>query len=141
MLSQQKKTILNVLGEAELLEEAEAVIKNITMEETTIIWSSFFSTHRKKGNIEMTERVVKCLLKLDPDVHISNACYLCVFRRGSWTEGFHEGNTSEEGSTCSSMEVDYKVHEFIILFAGKDTLDSQNINNKFIVKYNLNLFQ
>ena len=72
-----------MLGEAELLEEAEAMIKNITVEETTIIWSSFFSTCRKKGNIEMAERVVKCLLKLDPDVHISNAFSLCVFRRGS----------------------------------------------------------
>jgi len=54
----------------------------------------------------MAERVVKCLLKMFPDetcayVHISNACYLCVFGIGSWTEGFHEGNTSEEGSTCS----------------------------------------
>ncbi|KAG2238645.1 hypothetical protein Bca52824_092136 [Brassica carinata] len=38
------------------------------------------------------------------------------------------------------MEVDYKVHEFVILFAGKDTIDSQNINNKFSVKYYLNLF-
>lgn len=77
-----------MLGEAELLEEAEAMTKNITMEEATIIWSSFFSTCRKKGNVDMAERVVKCLLKLDPDetcayVHISNACYLCVFRRGS----------------------------------------------------------
>ncbi|RID58518.1 hypothetical protein BRARA_F01814 [Brassica rapa] len=38
------------------------------------------------------------------------------------------------------MEVDYKVHEFVILFAEKDTIDSQNINNKFGVKYYLNLF-
>lgn len=72
----------------------------------------------------MAERVVKCLLKMFPDetcayVHISNACYLCVFGIGSWTEGFHEGNTSEEGSTCSSMEVDYKVHEFVIFLPEK----------------------
>ena len=77
-----------MLGEAELLEEAEAMIKNITVEEATIIWSSLFSICWKNGNIEMAERVVKCLLKLDPDetcayVHISNACYLWIFRRGS----------------------------------------------------------
>ena len=36
--------------------------------------------------------------------------------------------------------INYKVHEFAILFAGKDTIDSQNINNKFSVKYYLNLF-
>ena len=90
----------NLLGEAELLEEHEAMIKNITVEEATIIWSSFLSTCRKNSNVEMVERVVKCLMKLDLDetcayVHIYNACYLWIFRRGSWTEGFHEGNASE----------------------------------------------
>ncbi|KAF3607252.1 hypothetical protein DY000_02046218 [Brassica cretica] len=38
--------MVNVLGEAELLEEAEAMIKNITVEEATIIWS-FFLFSRK----------------------------------------------------------------------------------------------
>ncbi|CAN6846579.1 unnamed protein product, partial [Brassica oleracea] len=40
----------------ELLEEAEAMIKNITVEEATIIWSSLFSICWKNGNIEMAER-------------------------------------------------------------------------------------
>ncbi|WZZ86849.1 hypothetical protein YC2023_115428 [Brassica napus] len=73
-------------------------------------------------------------------IQLSMPCVKLVTLRVSDDEGFHERNTSEEGSTCSSMEVDYKVHEFVILFARKDTIDSQNINNKFSVKYYLNLF-
>ena len=85
------------------------------MEEATIKWSSFLSTCRKTSDVEMAERVVKCLMKLDLDetcayVHISNACYSWVFPRGSWTEGFHERNASKEVSPVQFGDVDYKVH-------------------------------
>ncbi|KNA13251.1 hypothetical protein SOVF_118590 [Spinacia oleracea] len=57
--------MVNVLGEAGLLNEAEQMIKGMPIEPDTIIWGSLLSCCRKHGNIEMAIRAGKHIQEID----------------------------------------------------------------------------
>ncbi|KAF8077374.1 hypothetical protein N665_1043s0019 [Sinapis alba] len=111
--------MVNVLGGAGLLEEAEAMIKSMPVEEDAIIWTSLLSACRKKGNVEMAERAAKCLKKLDPDetcsyVLMSNAyASYGLFEEAVEQRVFMKERQMEKEIGCSSIEVDFEVHEFV----------------------------
>ncbi|CAD5321201.1 Pentatricopeptide repeat [Arabidopsis thaliana x Arabidopsis arenosa] len=111
--------MVNVLGGAGLLEEAEALIKNMPVEEDTVIWSSLLSACRKIGNVEMAKRAAKCLKKLDPDetcgyVLLSNAyASYGLFEEAVEQRLLMKERQMEKEVGCSSIEVDFEVHEFI----------------------------
>ncbi|ESQ53018.1 hypothetical protein EUTSA_v10017572mg [Eutrema salsugineum] len=111
--------MVNVLGGAGLLEEAEAMIKNMPMEQDAIIWSSLLSACRKNGNVEMAERAAKCLKKLDPDdtcgyVLMSNAyASYGLFEEAVEQRVLMKERQMEKEIGCSSIEVDFEVHEFV----------------------------
>lgn len=111
--------MVNVLGGVGLLKEAEALIKNMPVEEDTIIWSSFLSACRKIGNVEMAKRAAKCLKKLDPD----ETCGYVLMSNAYASDGLFEEAVEqrllmkerqmEKEVGCSSVEVDFEVHEFV----------------------------
>lgn len=111
--------MVNVLGGAGLLEEAEAMIKDMPVEEDAIVWSSLLSACRKNGNVEMAERAAKCLKKLDPDetcgyVLMSNAyASYGLFEEAVEQRVLMKERQMEKEIGCSSIEVDLEVHEFV----------------------------
>ncbi|KAL1191124.1 Pentatricopeptide repeat-containing protein [Cardamine amara subsp. amara] len=111
--------MVNVLGGVGLLEEAEALIMNMPVEEDAIIWSSLLSACRKNGNVEMAKRAAKCLKNLDPDetcgyVLMSNAyASYGLFEEAVEQRVLMKERQMEKEIGCSSIEVDFKVHEFV----------------------------
>ncbi|XP_009142893.1 pentatricopeptide repeat-containing protein At2g42920, chloroplastic [Brassica rapa] len=111
--------MVNVLGGAGLLEEAEAMIKSMPVEEDAIIWTSLLSACRKNGNVEMAERAAKRLKMLDPDetcgyVLMSNAyASYGLFEEAVEQRVLMKERQMEKEIGCSSIEVDFEVHEFV----------------------------
>ncbi|KAE8734545.1 Pentatricopeptide repeat-containing protein [Hibiscus syriacus] len=68
--------MVDVLGNAGFLEEAEQLITSMPIDGDVIIWGSLLSACRKHGNVEMAKRAAKHVTELDrtkaPDM------YLCL---------------------------------------------------------------
>ncbi|KFK37135.1 hypothetical protein AALP_AA4G217600 [Arabis alpina] len=111
--------MVNVLGGVGLLEEAEAIIKNMPVEEDAIIWSSLLSACWKNGNVEIAQRAARCLKKLDPDetcgyVLMANAySSYGLFEEAVEQRLLMKERQMEKETGCSSIEVDFEVHEFV----------------------------
>ncbi|CAE6046148.1 unnamed protein product [Arabidopsis arenosa] len=111
--------MVNVLGGAGLLDEAEALIKKMPVEEDAIIWSSLLAACRKNGNVEMAQRAANCLKNLDPDetcgyVLMSNAYASSgLFEEAVEQRLLMKERQMEKEVGCSSIEVDFEVHEFV----------------------------
>ncbi|CAA7055847.1 unnamed protein product [Microthlaspi erraticum] len=111
--------MVNVLGGAGLLGEAEAMIKNMPVEQDAVIWSCLLSACRRTGDVEMAERAAKRLEELDPDetcgyVLMSNA-YAShgLFEEAVEQRVLMKERRMEKEIGCSSIEVDLEVHEFV----------------------------
>ncbi|XP_010525501.1 PREDICTED: pentatricopeptide repeat-containing protein At2g42920, chloroplastic [Tarenaya hassleriana] len=111
--------MVDLLGRAGLLEEAEALIETMPVRSDTIIWSSLLSACRKKGNVQMAERAAKCLKELDPDetcgyVLMSNAyASLGLFGEAIDQRLLMKKRRTEKEPGSSLIEVDFEVHEFV----------------------------
>ncbi|RDX63335.1 Pentatricopeptide repeat-containing protein, chloroplastic, partial [Mucuna pruriens] len=58
--------MVEVLGHAALLEEAEELIKGMTLKPDAIIWGSLLSSCRKHGNVEIAKRAAQRVCELNP---------------------------------------------------------------------------
>ncbi|CAN8286754.1 unnamed protein product [Cochlearia groenlandica] len=111
--------MVNVLGGVGLIEEAEAIVKNMPVEEDVVIWTSLLSACRKHGNVEMAERATKHLEKLDPNetsgyVLMSNAyASYGLFEEAVEQRVLMKEKQMEKETGCSSIEIDFEVHEFV----------------------------
>ncbi|RLM70351.1 pentatricopeptide repeat-containing protein [Panicum miliaceum] len=61
--------MVNLLGRAGLLSEAEETIRGMKCKADTRIWGALLTACKNHGNIEIAERVVVEMLKLDPSNH------------------------------------------------------------------------
>uniref|UniRef100_A0A7C9CTI1 Peptidylprolyl isomerase n=1 Tax=Opuntia streptacantha TaxID=393608 RepID=A0A7C9CTI1_OPUST len=61
--------MVDLLGRAGELVEAEQLIRNMAWKADVMIWGALLTACRKLGNIEIAERVVKEIVALDPDNH------------------------------------------------------------------------
>ncbi|KAF7119398.1 hypothetical protein RHSIM_Rhsim13G0222900 [Rhododendron simsii] len=112
--------MVDLLGRAGFLEEAEELIKSMPMEADVAVWGSLFFSCRVHGNIEMGERAARKLLELDP--HDSGIYVLLanMYREAKmWEEARKVRKMMGERGVektpgCSSIEVNGSVFEFIV---------------------------
>ncbi|KAM1010663.1 pentatricopeptide repeat-containing protein At2g42920, chloroplastic-like [Malus sylvestris] len=111
--------MVNVLGRAGLLEEAEELIDNMPVKADAIIWGSLLSSCRKHSNIEMAKRAAKRVIELDPNDSCGYVLMSNVYAASSrFQEAMKERLSMKEQKIekepgCSLIEVDGEVHEFI----------------------------
>ncbi|XP_008798486.1 pentatricopeptide repeat-containing protein At2g22410, mitochondrial [Phoenix dactylifera] len=111
--------MVDLLGRAGLLDEAEELVKAMPMEPDAVVWGALFFACRIHGNVAMGERAALRLLELDP--HDSGIYVLLA-------NMYVEANMRDEADKvrvlmrkmgvektpgCSSIEVNGMVHEFI----------------------------
>ncbi|RCV38174.1 hypothetical protein SETIT_8G121200v2 [Setaria italica] len=61
--------MVDLLGRAGLLSEAEEMIRRMKCKADTVIWGALLTACKNHGDIEIAERVVMEMLKLDPSNH------------------------------------------------------------------------
>ncbi|XP_058199362.1 pentatricopeptide repeat-containing protein At2g22410, mitochondrial [Rhododendron vialii] len=123
--------MVDLLGRAGFLKEAEELIKSMPMEANVAVWGSLFFSCRVHGNIEMGERAARKLLELDP--HDSGIYVLLanMYREAKmWEEArkvrkLMGERDVEKTPGCSSIEVNGSVFEFIV--RDKSHLQSEQI--------------
>lgn len=113
-------SMVDLLGRAGLLDEAEELILSMPMEADAVVWGSLFFASRMHGNVDMGERVAKKLLELDP--HDSGTYVLLASMYGEakrWSEAgrarkimINQGVEKTPG--CSSIEINGCVSEFFV---------------------------
>ncbi|CAL0307436.1 unnamed protein product [Lupinus luteus] len=111
--------MVEVLGQASLLEEAEELIKGMSIKSDAIIWGSLLSSCRKHGNVEMAKRAARKVCELDPT---DASGYILMSSVQAASNQFEEAMESrllmkerlaEKEPGCSSIEVYGEVHEFL----------------------------
>ncbi|KAA8528100.1 hypothetical protein F0562_035031 [Nyssa sinensis] len=113
-------SMVDLLGRAGLLEEAEELIKSMPMEADAVVWGSLFFACRIHGNVDMGERAAFKLLELDP--HDSGIYILLANMYGEakrWEEAGEVRKMMRERGVekipgCSAIEVNGNVFEFIV---------------------------
>ncbi|KAJ4724243.1 Pentatricopeptide repeat-containing protein [Melia azedarach] len=112
--------MVDLLGRAGLLNEAEQLIRNMPIEADAVVWGALFFACRMHGNVSMGQRATVKLLELDP--HDSGIYVLLanMYRDANmWEEaGKIRKMMAERGVEktpgCSSIEVNGVVYEFIV---------------------------
>jgi pentatricopeptide repeat protein len=61
--------MVDILGRAGLLSEAEKMIRGMMCEADTVIWGALLMACKNQGDVEVAERAVAEMLKLDPSNH------------------------------------------------------------------------
>ncbi|XP_058077928.1 pentatricopeptide repeat-containing protein At5g66520-like [Magnolia sinica] len=112
--------LVDLLGRAGLLDEAESVIQRMWMKPNAAIWGALLGACRIHGNVELGERVGKILLELEP--HNSGRYTLLsniYAKAGRWDDVANvrklmkaRGIKTTPGS--SLIDVDGIIHEFVM---------------------------
>nr|KYP73352.1 hypothetical protein KK1_005972 [Cajanus cajan] len=111
--------MVEVLGQAELLEEAEELIKSMHIEPDAIIWGSLLSSCRKHGNVEIAIRAAQRVCELNPS---DASGYVLMSNVQAASNQFEEAmehrilmkeRLAEKEPGCSSIELYGEVHEFL----------------------------
>ncbi|POO02294.1 Tetratricopeptide-like helical domain containing protein [Trema orientale] len=81
--------MVDLLGRAGRLEEAEDLIKRMPMEADIIIWGILLAAGRIHGNVEIGERAAESLAKLEPSHGASRVLLSNLYAdAGRWDEAF-----------------------------------------------------
>ncbi|KAK9027329.1 hypothetical protein V6N11_067167 [Hibiscus sabdariffa] len=112
--------MVDLLGRAGLLDEAEELVKSMTIEPDAVVWGALFFACRMHGNFLMGERAALKLLELDP--HDSGIYVLLANMYGDanmWEEAgkirkMMRERGVEKTPGCSSIEFSGTVYEFIV---------------------------
>ncbi|GMI89154.1 SLOW GROWTH 1 [Hibiscus trionum] len=112
--------MVDLLGRAGLLDEAEELVKSMTIEPDAVVWGALFFACRMHGNFLMGERAALKLLELDP--HDSGIYVLLASMYSDanmWEEAgkirkMMRERGVEKTPGCSSIEVSGTVYEFIV---------------------------
>lgn len=111
--------MVEVLGQATLLEEAEELIKGMPIEPDAIIWGSLLSSCRKHGNVEIAKRAAQRVCELNPS---DASGYVLMSNVQAASNQFEEAmehrilmkeRLAEKEPGCSSIELYGEVHEFL----------------------------
>lgn len=112
--------MIDLLGRAGLLEEAERLIEDMPIEADAVVWGALFFACRMHGNVLLGERAASKLLELDP--HDSGIYVLLsnmYVEANMWEEARRVRKMMRERGVdktpgCSSIEVNGTVSEFIV---------------------------
>ncbi|GLJ23736.1 hypothetical protein SUGI_0450010 [Cryptomeria japonica] len=112
--------MVDLLGRAGHLDEAQNFIENIPFEPGVTVWGSLLAACGIHGNIELGEKVAKRVLELDPQnagryVLLSNI-YAAA---GRWDQVIKVRSLMKERMVkknpgCSLIEINNKVHSFLV---------------------------
>ncbi|XP_011044784.1 PREDICTED: pentatricopeptide repeat-containing protein At2g42920, chloroplastic [Populus euphratica] len=111
--------MVDVLGRAGLLEEAEELIRSMPVNPDAIIWGSLLSSCREYGNIEMAKLAAKRVNELDPNESSSFVLLSNVYAAHNHFKEAIEQRISlkekqmEKEPGCSLIEVNGEIHEFV----------------------------
>ncbi|KAI3841012.1 hypothetical protein MKX03_018243 [Papaver bracteatum] len=111
--------MIDLFGRAGLLEEAKDLVENMPFQADSVILGSLFAACQTHKNVELGEQVMKLLVEIEPEnkgnyVILSNIYAVA----GRWENVAQvRKKLKEKGARrvpgCSSIEVDYQVHEFL----------------------------
>ncbi|CAK9237283.1 unnamed protein product [Sphagnum troendelagicum] len=112
--------MVDLLGHAGRLHEAEAIIKTMPYKPDAAVWKALLDACRVHGNMEMGERIAKQVLKVDPGNAASYVLLSNIYAAvGKWNlsailqqQRLERGVKKQPG--CSWIEVNNKVHMFIL---------------------------
>ncbi|XP_077214510.1 SLOW GROWTH 1 [Tasmannia lanceolata] len=112
--------MVDLLGRAGLLDEAEELIKTMPMKPDSVVWGALFFACRIHGNVVMGERAASHLLELDPN---DSGIYVLLANLYVEAEMWGEAGKVrmmmrqrgiEKTPGCSLIEVNGVVYEFIV---------------------------
>jgi pentatricopeptide repeat protein len=112
--------MVDLLGHAGHLHEAEAIIKTMPYKPDAAVWKALLDACRVHGNMEMGERIAKQVLKVDPGNAASYVLLSNIYAAvGKWNlsailqqQRLERGVKKQPG--CSWIEVNNKVHMFVL---------------------------
>ncbi|KAB5556116.1 hypothetical protein DKX38_007025 [Salix brachista] len=110
--------VVDLLGRAGLLGEAEEVIYSMSMEPSAAVWGALLGACRKHGDVELGERVGKILLELEPQNSGRYALLSNIYARaGRWDDVENVRKLMKERAVKTStgismIDFDGVVHEF-----------------------------
>ena len=112
--------LVDLLGRAGHLDEAESVIKSMPLEASAAVWGALLGACRLHGNVMLAERAADCSLKIEPqgigvyvllsNVYAAAGMWDCVAKVRNLM--MDRGVKKEPGR--SWIEVDKKVHSFVV---------------------------
>lgn len=112
--------MVDLLGRAGLLEEAEELIKSMPMEADAVVWGAFFFACRMHGHVTIGERAASKLLELDPGDSGIYVLLANMYGEGNmWEEARKVRKMMTERGVektpgCSSIEVNGNAYEFTV---------------------------
>ncbi|XP_071701299.1 pentatricopeptide repeat-containing protein At1g08070, chloroplastic-like [Rutidosis leptorrhynchoides] len=111
--------MVDLLGRAGLLNEAEDFIDKMTTKPDGVVWGALLAACRTHGNIEIGKRMMKKVDEMDTEIDdgayvLMSNLYCSSYR---WRDAFKLRKTMKERNVrkspgCSSVEVDGVVYEF-----------------------------
>ncbi|XP_060209468.1 pentatricopeptide repeat-containing protein At2g42920, chloroplastic [Lycium barbarum] len=110
--------MVDILGRAGQLHEAEEVIRSMKIEPDAVIWGSLLSACKTHGNMALARRSAENLLVLDPNESSGYVLMANMYAAlGKFEEAMDERISMKEKEIekepgCSSVEVNGEVHEF-----------------------------
>ncbi|KAM7277884.1 hypothetical protein ACFE04_005018 [Oxalis oulophora] len=111
--------MVDLLGRAGRLKEAEELIESMPMAPDVATWGALLGACKKHGDNQMGARVGKKLVELQPDHDGFHVLLSNIYAsKGNW-EGVHEiretmtKNRVHKTPGCSMIEADGTVHEFL----------------------------
>ncbi|KAI3761779.1 hypothetical protein L1987_52201 [Smallanthus sonchifolius] len=111
--------MIDVLGRAGLLKEAETLVKSMPMKPDAVIWGSLLSSCRSYGDVEMAQWAYGNLLDLGVDESSAHVLLSNVYAAGGHFEMaiqeriLMKEKHIEKKPGCSLIEVNGEVHEFV----------------------------
>ncbi|KAJ4980837.1 hypothetical protein NE237_031674 [Protea cynaroides] len=112
--------MVDLLGRANLLAEAENFIRAMPIEPDAVIWRSLLFSCRSNGNTELAEFAAKRILELEPrkcEAHILLSNTYAAVSRWSDVKRVREGmdvHGIQKQPGCSFVEINGLVHEFFV---------------------------
>lgn len=112
--------IVDLLGRARLLDEAYSLVQSMEMKPDSTIWRTLLGACRVQGNVELGERVISHLIELKAEEAGDYVLLLNTYSSvGKWEKVTELRSLMKEKRIhtkpgCSAIEVQGKVHEFIV---------------------------
>ncbi|GKA03993.1 pentatricopeptide repeat-containing protein [Tanacetum coccineum] len=111
--------MIDLLGRAGCLSEAQELLKQMPFEPNAAIWGSLLAASRLYGNVELGENALEQLVKLEPNNSGNFSLLSNIYAaEGHWSEsGSIRKSMRDNGvkkiSGVSCIELNSRVHEFV----------------------------
>ncbi|XP_059651741.1 pentatricopeptide repeat-containing protein At1g08070, chloroplastic-like [Cornus florida] len=110
--------MVDLLGRAGLISEAEEFIANMPIEPDAFVWGALLGACRIHGKVELAESVMENLVKVEPEKDGAYILMSNIYSSANrWRDALKlrkamKGRNMKKTPGCSSIEVNGKVHEF-----------------------------